>query len=713
MALGISVRPSPPELPEEDEPRRTGQRVDIQGLRGVAVLLVVLSHAGVAGLAGGYVGVDVFFVLSGFLITGLLVRDAGSIEGLSIARFYGNRAKRLAPAASLCLLTTGVAGAVLLNYNRAHQLIGDIFAGALFYPNWHFALSATDYFAEGEAPSAVQHFWSLAVEEQFYVVWPLLIGLVFLRSTRDTADRREFMLLWVLAAITAASLAWSIVQTQSNPSFAYFSTFTRAWELGAGGLVALSVGQLAHLPQQVKAGVGWAGILAIAIAGVTYTPATPFPGYAAVLPVLGTTAVIAAGLDGPRFGVSALLEVLPLRWVGDISYSLYLWHWPILILGAVALGHEPTAGESAALVALAVAISAVSYYAVENKFRHVKVFVDAPRQALILWPFGIACVLVPLLFLDSSKLVAYNGARADAANEARQVQAEVEAEDPNATEVQAAVALAEKGSPLPAFSPSGDRLASDSEYMAEECLANYGQTSSDVCELGTPNGAKTVVLLGDSTAAMYVPGVSEAAKSLGWSFKPIVKYQCPAPDVLQLRIQDGKSVPFTECEPWRTWAATQIESLQPDIVILAGLTQLSMANPDGSEAQNPEELWLEGTSRTVASVKKFATSTVVLGMLPRAPDSNKPADCLADPESTMSECSFPIDEFSSNVRSLSATAAEDAGAVYADWSDMVCYKGFCPMVIGDTAVWMDSHHWTATFSRHAAPLIKRALRDLL
>jgi peptidoglycan/LPS O-acetylase OafA/YrhL len=378
--------------------RATSQRLDIQGMRGVAVLLVVLSHAGLAAVAGGYVGVDVFFVLSGFLITGILLKEARHEGKVSIARFYGNRAKRILPVGALVLIVTALAGAWTLNLVRARSLFDDITAAALFVANWRFAIGETDYFAQGQPQSAVQHYWSLAVEEQFYFLWPLLVGAAFYgvrKFHRAEENRRQLMLGAVLAVITVASFAWSVMQTNNTPTFAYFSTFTRAWELGVGGLLAIFATSLRRLPALVKAAASWLGIAAIVASALLYTEGTPFPGAAAALPVLGTTGILIGGMTGPRFGARVLLEVLPLRWLGDISYSLYLWHWPLLILGSAYLGRTLNTGENLMLVAVAILLSALSYYLLENPIRNKASLRREPQHALVFWPAAVAAVVVP------------------------------------------------------------------------------------------------------------------------------------------------------------------------------------------------------------------------------------------------------------------------------------------------------------------------------
>ena len=689
--------------------RSGGQRLDIQGMRGLAVLLVVLSHAGISSLAGGYVGVDVFFVLSGFLITGILVREASREGRVSIGRFYGNRAKRILPVSALVLAVSTVAGSLILNEVRARTLFDDIQSAAIFVANWRFALTETDYFSSSAPPSAVQHYWSLAVEEQFYFVWPLLIGLVFLgvTHTHQSRDSRRNLLGGLLIIVTGLSLAWSVVQTSQSPSFAYFSTLTRAWELGVGGLLAIFSVRLRRVPAPVLAALSWVGLAAVGGAAVFFTEATAFPGDAALLPVLGTACMLAGGMAGSRWGARVILEVRPLCWVGDISYSLYLWHWPLLILGGAYLQRALTTSEALLLMAAAVVLSAASYYLVENPVRQKESLRDDPKKALIFWPATVAIVIVPIGLLGPALLVNNNQQAAAAAQEADAAIAKVKAPNGTISPLQVAVALAQRGTSLPSFSPLAANLARDVEYMPSECRSGSGESVHTVCELGKKNGTKSIVLMGDSTAAMLVPGMARAAKTEGWSFKPLVKYQCPASDVVQILNQK----PFQECGAWRSWASGQVADLHPDVLILAGLTNLKEATQAGAPVRADADAWERGTERTIRDVKGSAGSAVVLGELPRP--STEPVDCLSNPQASMRDCSFGIDNIGETARVASAAAASAGGARYIDWVDWFCDQGVCPEVIGSHAVWADKHHLTATYSTLLSKRMARSLRRML
>src|SRR3954454_905323 len=373
-----------------------GFRPDIQGLRGVAVLLVALDHADVPGMGGGYVGVDVFFVISGFLITGWLLRRAFDSARVPFGDFYAARARRILPGAVLTLVATCAASVVYLNPVRALAVLHDALWAAFFAANVHFADVGADYFARDDPPSPIQHFWTLAVEEQFYLAWPLLLAavLLVLRVGRRGGRVSRRGLAGVVAMGVAASLTWSIHLTASNPTAAYFSTAARAWELGLGALIAIALPCILRVPAALGAALSWLGLAGILGAAVAFGPGTPFPGSAALLPVVGAGLVIAGGTtSGCRAGAALILGRRPLRAVGDVSYGFYLWHWPPLAIAAQYAGHPLSMLQNLVLLALALALSSITYRVFENPLRHAR-RLRRPRLALALWPASVSTVVL-------------------------------------------------------------------------------------------------------------------------------------------------------------------------------------------------------------------------------------------------------------------------------------------------------------------------------
>ncbi|MBU2663395.1 acyltransferase [Actinoplanes bogorensis] len=331
----------------------TGFRRDIEGLRAVAVLLVVLFHAGVPGVAGGYIGVDVFFVISGFLITSVMLREVRRTGGLSLIDFYARRARRILPAAAVVLVATLLASYHWLGFLRGDEIAGDVGWSALFAANFRFANTGLDYLASQGAASPVQHFWSLAVEEQFYLVWPAAIVLLLWLGFRWAIG-------YWLAAAVVASLAYGVLW--QTGTWSYFSPFSRAWEIGAGCLLALVATKLDRIPHRLATAMAGVGLALIVVSALTFDETTTFPGYAAGLPVIATVMVLAGRGD-------SLLATWPLVWLGRLSYSFYLWHWPVLIIAQQAYGEMLSVVTRAALVLAALGLAAVTFFAVEEPIR--------------------------------------------------------------------------------------------------------------------------------------------------------------------------------------------------------------------------------------------------------------------------------------------------------------------------------------------------------
>jgi peptidoglycan/LPS O-acetylase OafA/YrhL len=386
--LLIDDRPTPVERRQAsgDEagtaPEDRRFRPDVQGLRAVAVTLVLLFHARVPGMSGGYVGVDVFFVISGFVITGVLLRERTSRATTSIPRFYARRVRRILPAATLVIVVAVVASYVVLGPLGGAQTAGDARWASFFLINVHFASTGTNYLASQLPPSVLQNFWSLAVEEQFYLVYPTIFLVVAALSIRLSLRRR---LAVVLGAAVLGSFVLSVVQTSSNQTAAYFSTLPRVWELALGGLVAVATTSLRRVPASLAAALSWGGLGLILVAAVSFSSSTPYPGSAVALPVLGAALVIAGGVAQPRYGAEFVLGLRPCQWVGLISYSLYLWHWPVLTIAA----EHRASGSLSVWNALgwefvSAVLAVLTYRLLENPIRHNRYLLSRPWASLAL-----------------------------------------------------------------------------------------------------------------------------------------------------------------------------------------------------------------------------------------------------------------------------------------------------------------------------------------
>ncbi len=334
----------------------------------MAILLVVLYHADIPGISGGYVGVDVFFVISGFVISGVLLRERQANGRTSLRSFYGRRARRIIPAATLVIVVTVIAAFHFLGPLTGHDTAVDGQWAAVFLANFHFAASQTNYLASQQPPSALQNYWSLAVEEQFYIIYPTIF-LVTARLARGISLRARLAV--VLLAVIVASYAFSIVFTSTNAPSAFFSPLTRAWELALGGLIAVASQSLRRLPQSLAALMSWLGLGAIVVASTTLTSASVYPGALVAIPVLGAGLIIAGGAAEPTWGVECLLRQRPFQLLGLISYSLYLWHWPVLVIATQHRGATSLpVWDNVVLLLVATLLAIVTYVVLENPVRH-------------------------------------------------------------------------------------------------------------------------------------------------------------------------------------------------------------------------------------------------------------------------------------------------------------------------------------------------------
>ena len=699
----------------QDPGGRRGRRGDIQGLRAVAVLLVVLDHAGIPGLEGGYLGVDVFFVISGFLITGILAREVRRTGRVSIANFYARRARRILPAASVVLVAIMIVSSQLYGYLRINEVTTHVTWASLFAANIHSSMAGSNYFDATTFVSPVQHFWSLAVEEQFYLVWPPLIALVLFtrrtvgahRSAERSPDGRLRALTITIAGLSLLSLAWSVWGTTLDPTATYYSTPARAWELGAGALLALGTTWVSRLPRPVRFVASWIGLAVVATAATSYSAATPFPGYHALLPVLGTVLIIAGGIEGPQYGASAVLDRLPLRWIGDISYSLYLWHWPILVLPAVYLERDLQLRERVALMAGAIAVSALSYWIVERPVQRARLLSRHRLTALAMWPATAAILVAAVIVVQQQ----YGQAPAAAAPTSAvipfaappaspgQRPPKQKTKAPSLLEaVRTAAGQARAGSPLPAgLRPSLEDLMDDVSRAPEKCGADQDETKHDICVLGDPKAKRTIVVFGDSHIGMWLGPLLQAAGARGWRIVPITKAGCLPVDVTEWRPEKARV--YTECDTWRLWAYRQMAKIKPNRIIISGFLSMTLADADSGRAILNEEsgpLFAAGAKSALKRLRQLSPRVDVISGTPTL--HKEPTDCLSGRRATMASCAAPLDPLIAERNRAWKKAAAATGAQWIDVIPWFCEKGTCPLVVGNLIVYRDTNHVTRTYT---------------
>ena len=683
--------------PEADEagtaPGDRRFRPDVEGLRAVAVLLVVLYHAELPGLSGGYVGVDVFFVISGFVITGLLLRERSATGRTSLLAFYGRRVRRILPAATVVIVVT-----VLATYAAVGVVTGDPTAiaarwTAVFLANIHFAATGTDYLSSTLPPSPLQNFWSLAVEEQFYLVYPALVLIV--ASWRTTVSLRVRLGI-VLVPVIAGSILLSAVQTGSSPTWAYFSPLTRAWELALGALVAVATPTLLRIPRHLAGAMTWAGMAAIAVAAVTFSSTTAYPGTAVIVPVVGAALVVAGGTPVPGRGTEAVLRLGPFQWVGRLSYSLSLWHWPLLILAAEAAGRQALPFHRAVVwLLVSVAAAWLTFRLIEDPVRHARALARRPWLTI---GVGVALVSCSLVVATVALTVSDGGAGGPVDSAPAGGAALAPAE------VQRLVLAAPGITSLPHdLVPTLAGVRFDWGGPNAPCWPGSAQTTVGTCLFGDPTGAHTLVLYGDSHAAMWFSVIDQIATASHWRLLILTKGYCP-PLGLAFPDPPGSGSPggrFTACDRWHAYALRRIRQIRPDAVIL---TQEADSSPH--RTGYPPATWEAAEESVISQMPVPADRVLVLGNIPMTPGSGP--ECLALHPNDVQQCSGQDAGHFARLNAAEQRAAEATGARYIDTVPWFC-STTCTDVIGHFLPYWDPYHVTATY----AGALGRVLADAI
>ena len=689
---------------------RKGFRPDIEGLRAVAVIAVVLYHAGIPGFGGGFIGVDVFFVISGFLITGLLWREVATTNTVALGRFYGARARRLLPAAATVGIATALVVAVVLPPLQARSVFLDGIACALYAGNYRFAMHGTDYLASDLPPSPFQHYWSLGVEEQFYLVWPvLIIGTAWLvHRLRAGAAARATPYAVVLVLVAAASLAAAVLWTRTSPAWAFFSLPTRAWELAAGGLVALSIHQWRRLPLLPATIVGWGGLALIVLTCTQLGPRTPYPGTAALLPVLGTALVIGAGPVTGGLGAGRVLCRPAMRAIGRVSYSWYLWHWPVLLLMPPLLG-EP-AGLPARLSATAVSggLAVITLHLVENPGRFAAALRRSAKASLtVAAAASAAAACACMLLLNVVPVPVGHGAAAPRANIVAVPPTTIApAMSPEEAAVQHAFAQARdavavsaglRAVPSNLDPPLAKAPADKAAVFVNGCVRSWREIGQGECATGDIASPTTVALVGDSHAAMWNPAFQHLAEQRHWRLETLAKVTCPLQDLHITSPYLGRE--YTECEQWRAQIVNRLKAEHPRLVVL------DMSRRYGADFgfTSYDPAWIDTLGRTVAQLRSIGAAVLVLGPVPD-PGSSVPT-CLSGHVDDATACAparpVAVDDGGISAERAATTAG---GGHYADLTDLFCTADRCPVIVGNTLVFRDDNHVTTEYAQLLTPV---------
>ncbi|MGW6916445.1 SGNH hydrolase domain-containing protein [Kitasatospora sp. NPDC054939] len=672
---------------------RAAFRPDIEGLRGIAVLAVLAFHAAVPGFAGGYVGVDVFFVISGFLITGMLIA-----RPIGLWDFAARRARRILPAAATVLVATALAGGLLLDPLRGTDLARDLVAAAGQFANWRFVGRQTDYLAAERDPSLLQHFWSLGVENQFYLLWGvLLLGLARLLTGR----RRTAATAVATAAVGAVSLLLCLRWTADSAPVAYFSTASRLWEFAVGALVALMAAALARrasaapgtvavagraavADRALDAGLrllGWAGAAAVLFAVLTYDRDTPFPGSAALLPVLGTGALLLAGparrtLTATDAG--RLLATRPLRAAGRLSYGWYLWHWPVLTIAQARYGALPWT-VLAALTAACALPAWLTLRLVEEPLRYGSS--PAPRRGLAVGASALVIPLIAALTLGGGTVRALGETGAAVVVPAGAV------DGPD---------LLAPGTLVPALTPSLARVREDFP-PGKGCEIPLQTDRSPRCLFGNEQSPDRIVLIGDSHAGQWISGVLAMAEQRNWALEVLVKPGCPLATMTVRNNVLGRT--FEECDRWREHTLTRLATgTKPRLIVMAGL------NRYGSQDERAD-----GWTRTL---DRLAATGAPLAYLADTPMPGKDIPtCLAAADGRSDACFFPRETAFERDPLTDGGLAERYRVRVLDLGGLLCpgTGADCPAVLEGVVLYRDTGHITDTLAKVLAPRLDRGL----
>jgi peptidoglycan/LPS O-acetylase OafA/YrhL len=704
-------------------------RPDIEGLRAIAVVLVLLFHARVPGFDGGFVGVDVFFVLSGFLITSLLVHELRGTGTVRLGEFWGRRARRLLPASALVIVVTIVAARQIFDPLTASDIARDGLAAALFSANIRFGLQDS-YFADNLQTSPLLHFWSLGVEEQFYLVWPSL--LLVLSKARRAAPA-------MIAALWVMSLVFCLQYTLDKPTQAFYWLPTRAWELLTGaGLAIVGVGAL-RLSGQARTVIASIGLAAIGAATVLFDE-QGFPGAWPLIPVAATAALLLVGGVNGDQGVGRVLAARPLQWIGLRSYAIYLWHFPALILFDAQLarnGSTSTIAQRLAVLAATVALAAITFQVVENPIRRHRSLQQQPARSLALGAGLIAVSALAAVAVTRSQPELAAGAAADQAELVTTASTTLPATapDPNgvappaaassttsslapanpdamlldvlAARAAANASLLEAGlatSDVPSnLDPSVSASRNDKPAIYDNgCILDPGTATVKDCFYGDLDSSRTIVLFGDSHAAQWFQPLYEVATEQGFRMVVMTKKRCPTAEIPTVEFSD-------ECVRWRSNVIDRVAALQPDVVLMSAYRYRAA---DWTATMDADEAWRIGITDTVEALVPHAGRVVLLGDTP-TPLEDIPS-CVAGNLSNVGRCVNSRDGAIRPDRlQVERDVATQFGALAVPTSDWLCAPNGCPVIVGNTLMYRDDSHITTAAARLLKPYIADLTAGLL
>jgi peptidoglycan/LPS O-acetylase OafA/YrhL len=695
------------------------QRLDVQGLRMVAILTVFANHLW-GWPRAGFVGVDVFFVISGFLITGNLLRNAEVTGTVSFRNFYWNRIRRIVPAATLVLILTYVVSVLIFQPFRAHQVRTDALWSFAFWANWHFLAEGTDYFNAGDAVSPIQHFWSLSIEEQFYFVWPALIFVisVLIVHRKWSHSRRMTIAGAVMALIVVASLSWAIYETTTAPIAAYFNTFARVWELGVGALLATAIGPLSRIPRSLRPMMSWAGLLLIgASLFLIGDESAAFPAPWAILPVCGAAVVIAAGLGGEPSYQEFLRNPIS-TYIGDISYSLYLVHWPAIIFVGALMDVGPYYYTS--VLALSFALAIASYHGVENPLRRADL--DSLRELgkqlrrRRYWPAKssqYAAIGACALLVVALCAFAFQPLKAPTAPPDVLVAASASGDDGAAPAVNVLplgaamhdeIVAALKATNWPQFDPSIEEVT-QAPAAVPEVLACGGPIPPPApdCTWGDSSAPTKAVLLGDSVAMAYLGPLMNVALNSGGKLQVHNEAQFACYFIDDLIANDDQAL-ADACPDRKRRAVDYINETKPDVVFISHTyTDKKIA---GTNHVMSAREWGVALSKFIES---FRGSVKRIVFLAPPPADKVIGDCYGKRSSAPADCISKVSGDWRRMKNAEQGLAQIVGGAWIDSRPWFCAATLCPSFVENVLTKRDAVHMSQPYGKKIEPVINETL----
>jgi Predicted acyltransferases len=635
----------PDRSPNDIHPSKLTYRKDIQGLRAVAILLVITAHAKIPGFEGGFIGVDVFFVISGYLITGLLVKELTSNNRINFLEFYARRLKRLLPALALVVIASAfLAYRLLPSAEQLPQAISA--ASAIFWvSNLQFAFQDLDYFDSQAEQNIYLHTWSLGVEEQFYLVWPILLTLVFWAAKGSRSP--QTVLIRVLAIIGATSLVACIWQTSQDARLSFYLMPFRAWQFSFGSLAFLLADRIA-LSKRAASIASISGLFLIITCAAFLLHSIPYPGIAATIPTIGTTLLLIAGKSNNGGVIAKLLESRLAQGVGNISYSWYLWHWPVLSIGFIFLSsHKLTS--SIFLILTSWILAVLTYHLLENPIRKHKKLVNFNG-----WQIIVALALMALVNVGAIRW--FNQANNQLEKSPPDIYTKAKAD-------------------MPIIYGMG-------------CDDWYQSADIKLCSFGNENAENVVAIIGDSIGLQWFPALHKIYNKPNWRILVATKSACPMVDEDFYYQRIGRK--YTECSQWRAGLMETLKQLKPNIIILGSAETYDFT----------AEQWKRGTERVLRQISQSTSNAYVIRATPGLPFDG--LQCLAalqkSENSNSQNCAASITRSQSDAWTSIRDVANRLPNVFTiDLNDEVCPEGICQAELRGIVVYRDSIHLTSTF----------------